>query len=42
VVNHLGAPDGMDTRWTAGDVQVEVKTAGILATITHTTFAMRG
>jgi hypothetical protein len=35
-VNHLGAPDGMDTTWTAGDVRVEVKTAGIVATITHT------
>jgi hypothetical protein len=41
VVNYLGAPDGMDTRWTVGDVEVEVKTAGIVATITHTTLIRR-
>lgn len=40
-LNHLGAPDGMDTTWTAGDVQVEVKTAGIVATITHTKLGRR-
>jgi serine/threonine protein kinase len=36
VLNELGAPDGTSTHWTIGDVEVEVKLAGVIATITNT------
>ena len=35
VMNELGAPDGMSTRWTIGEVEVDVKVAGTVATLTH-------
>ena len=41
VVNVLGAPDGMDLRWTVGDVVVAVKIAGVVATLTHPTYTDR-
>lgn len=41
VVNELGAPDGMDLRWTFGDVVAEVKLAGVIATLTHPTYVDR-
>jgi hypothetical protein len=34
-VNELGAPDGMALRWTIGDVVVELKLSGVVATLTH-------
>jgi hypothetical protein len=37
-VNELGEPAGMSLRWTFGDVVVEVKLAGVLATLTHPTY----
>ncbi len=40
-INELGAPDGMDLRWTAGDVVVTVKLAGVLAIATHPTYSDR-
>jgi serine/threonine protein kinase len=39
VLNELGAPDGTSTLWTVGDVAVEVKLAGVVATMTHTRLA---
>ncbi|WP_062218156.1 serine/threonine-protein kinase [Streptomyces sp. NBRC 109706] len=35
VLETLGAPDGHTTRWTRGKVVVEVKVAGVAATVTH-------
>jgi hypothetical protein len=40
-VNELGAPDGMDLTWTFADVVVEVKLAGVVATLTHSTYSER-
>jgi len=34
-INALGAPDGLDLSWTLGDVVVDVKAAGMAATMTH-------
>ncbi|MET8571461.1 serine/threonine-protein kinase [Streptomyces sp. NPDC004783] len=34
----LGAPDGKTTKWTRGDVVVDVKVAGVAASITHRGF----
>lgn len=39
VLETLGAPDGTSTRWTRGKVVVDVKVAGVAATMTHTGFA---
>ncbi|WP_107452043.1 serine/threonine-protein kinase [Streptomyces sp. NRRL F-5650] len=39
VLETLGAPDGTSTRWTRGKVVVDVKVAGVVATLTHTGFA---
>ncbi|WP_078869567.1 MULTISPECIES: serine/threonine-protein kinase [unclassified Streptomyces] len=41
VLETLGAPDGTSTRWTRGKVVVDVKVAGVVATLTHTGFADR-
>ncbi|MET8664143.1 hypothetical protein ABZV87_07375 [Streptomyces tendae] len=41
VLETLGAPDGTSTRWTRGKVVVDVKVAGVVATMTHTGFADR-
>ncbi|MGW7469590.1 serine/threonine-protein kinase [Streptomyces xantholiticus] len=41
VLQTLGAPDGQTTRWTRGDVVVDVKVAGIAAGITHLGFDAR-
>ncbi len=41
VVNELGAPDGIDLVWTVGDVVVEVKLAGVVATLTHPAYSDR-
>lgn len=41
VMNELGAPNGMDLQWTVGDVVVEVKLAGVVATLTHPTYVDR-
>jgi hypothetical protein len=41
VLNALGAPSGMDAVWNIGDVTVEVKTAGVLAAVTHGRYARR-
>ncbi|MFD7064854.1 serine/threonine-protein kinase [Streptomyces sp. NPDC059906] len=38
VLEALGAPDGTSTRWTRGKVVVEVKVAGVVATMTHSGF----
>ncbi|MEU3574238.1 serine/threonine-protein kinase [Kitasatospora sp. NPDC036755] len=38
VLNALGAPDDATTTWTRGDVVVEVKVAGLIATLTHRVF----
>ncbi|WP_228083684.1 serine/threonine-protein kinase [Streptomyces profundus] len=35
VLETLGAPDGHTTRWTRGEVVVEVKVAGVAASISH-------
>lgn len=40
-VNELGAPGGRDLHWTFGDVVVEVKLAGVVATLTHPVYAAR-
>jgi Protein kinase domain len=40
-VNEFGAPDGMGTTWTLGKVRVEVKVAGVVATLTHRGLAPR-
>jgi serine/threonine protein kinase len=37
----LGAPDGQTTKWTRRDVVVDVKVAGIAASITHLAFDAR-
>jgi hypothetical protein len=34
-INQLGPPDGDTTRWTIGDVELDVKVGGILATMTN-------
>jgi hypothetical protein len=34
-ITHLGPPDGTTTRWTIGDVELDVKVGGIIATMTH-------
>ncbi|MER5768304.1 serine/threonine-protein kinase [Streptomyces sp. NPDC001985] len=39
VLAELGAPDDETTRWTRGEVVVEVKVAGVVASITHRGFA---
>jgi hypothetical protein len=39
VFNALGAPSGQDAVWHVGDVVVEVKTAGVLATMSHRRYA---
>ncbi|MFD7564604.1 serine/threonine-protein kinase [Streptomyces tendae] len=41
VLETLGAPDGTSTRWTRGKVVVDVKVAGVVATMTHIGFADR-
>ncbi|MGC0380987.1 serine/threonine-protein kinase [Streptomyces sp. SAI-129] len=41
VLEALGAPDGTSTRWTRGKVVVDVKVAGVVATMTHTGFTDR-
>ncbi|WP_411100384.1 serine/threonine-protein kinase [Streptomyces sp. x-45] len=41
VLEALGAPDGTSTRWTRGKVVVDVKVAGVVATLTHTGFTDR-
>ncbi|MER6366231.1 serine/threonine-protein kinase [Kitasatospora sp. NPDC001527] len=41
VMNTLGAPDGTTTAWTRGDVVVEVKVAGVVATLAHRVFSTR-
>ena len=41
VLNELGAPDGLTTHWTIGAVDVDVKTAGVVATLTHRVLASR-
>ncbi|MEV6121588.1 serine/threonine-protein kinase [Streptomyces sp. NPDC052077] len=38
VLETMGAPDGTTTKWTRGKVVVDVKVAGIAATMTHTGF----
>jgi hypothetical protein len=35
VLAALGPPEGTATRWAAGEVQVDVKVAGTVATLTH-------
>jgi hypothetical protein len=40
-VNELGAPDDMNVAWTRGDAVIEVKTGGIVVTITSQRFANR-
>ena len=40
-INELGVPEGMDLCWTLGDVVAEIKMAGVVATLTHPTFADR-
>ena len=40
-LNELGSPDGDDTRWTVDEVEVDVKLAGIAATMTHRRLATR-
>ncbi len=42
VINGLGLPLGNDTRWTVGDVMVEVKVAGVVASLTHRGLAALG
>jgi hypothetical protein len=34
-VNELGAPDGSAASWTIGEIEVEVKVAGVVVTMTH-------
>ncbi|WP_263165634.1 serine/threonine-protein kinase [Streptomyces sp. SCSIO ZS0520] len=41
VLEELGAPDGTSTKWTVGQVEVEVKIAGVLASLTHRQYAKR-
>jgi hypothetical protein len=41
VLETLGAPDGTTTRWTRGPVVVDVKVAGVAASMTHTGFGAR-
>jgi serine/threonine protein kinase len=41
VLQTLGAPDGQTTKWTRGDVVVDVKVAGVAASITHLGFDAR-
>ncbi|MEU2433678.1 hypothetical protein ABZ611_30010 [Streptomyces sp. NPDC007861] len=41
VLGTLGAPDGHATKWTRGDVVVDVKVAGVAASITHLGFDAR-
>ncbi|MGW7357188.1 serine/threonine-protein kinase [Streptomyces sp. NPDC054802] len=41
VLETLGAPDGTTTRWTRGQVVVDVKVAGVAASLTHTGFDAR-
>jgi hypothetical protein len=38
-VNEFGAPDGMALHWTFGDVVAEVKLGGVVATLTHPSYA---
>ncbi|TGB10309.1 serine/threonine-protein kinase [Streptomyces sp. MZ04] len=38
VLTTMGAPDGSTTKWTRGEVVVDVKVAGIAASITHLGF----
>jgi hypothetical protein len=40
-VNELGPPEGMDLLWTFGDVVVEIKLAGVMATMTHPAYINR-
>lgn len=35
VLEGLGSPDGASTRWTVGEVEVDVKAGGMVATLTH-------
>jgi hypothetical protein len=37
-MNELGPPDGMALHWTFGDVVAEVKLAGVMASLTHSTY----
>ena len=40
-LNELGRPDGANTRWSFGEVEVDVKVAGTVATMTHRRLATR-
>jgi hypothetical protein len=40
-LNAFGAPPGYSTTWKRGDVVVEVKTAGVVVTLTHERYARR-
>lgn len=40
-VNEFGAPKNMDLLWKFGDVEVTVKLAGVMATMTHPAYADR-
>jgi cell division protein FtsI/penicillin-binding protein 2 len=42
VFNTLGAPTGLVTAWNIGDVVIEVKTGGVLATASHRRYDPRG
>jgi hypothetical protein len=42
MLSGLGAPVGDDTRWTIGDVTVDLKVASVAATLTHRALAAVG